>query len=66
MAARISKAFKMSFKEFAGKKERGEVIVGFLALLELVKQGIIKAGQEAHYGDITLEPDSVSTPKYGN
>ena len=65
MAARISKAFKMSFKEFAGKKERGEVIVGFLALLELVKQGIIKAGQEAHYGDITLEPDSVSTPNYG-
>jgi len=72
MAARISKAFKMSFKEFAGtslsgsgRAERGEVIVGFLALLELVKQGIIKAGQEAHYGDITLEPDSVSTPTYG-
>jgi len=65
MAARISKAFKMSFKEFSGKKERGEIIVGFLALLELVKQGIIKAQQESHYGDITLEPDSVSTPKYG-
>lgn len=66
MAARISKAFKMSFKEFTGKKERGEIIVGFLALLELVKQGIIKAEQEASYGDITLESDSVSTPKYGN
>ncbi len=65
LAARISSAFKMSFKEFSGKKERGEVIVGFLALLELVKQGIIKAEQEAHYGDITLEPDSVSTPNYG-
>ncbi len=65
LAARISSAFKMSFKEFSSKKERGEVIVGFLALLELVKQGIIKAGQEAHYGDITLEPDSVSTPNYG-
>ena len=65
LAARIQNAFKMSFKEFSGKKERGEVIVGFLALLELVKQGIIKAGQEAHYGDITLESDSVSTPKYG-
>ena len=66
LAARISKAFTMSFKEFSGKKERGEVIVGFLALLELVKQGIIKAEQEARYGDITLESDSVSTPKYGN
>ncbi|MSR70986.1 hypothetical protein EXS62_03025 [Candidatus Kaiserbacteria bacterium] len=66
MAARIQSALRMSFKEFAGKKERGEIIVGFLALLELVKQGIIKAQQEAHFGDITLESDSVTTPNYGN
>src|SRR3989338_9264843 len=65
LAVRIQSAFKMSFKEFAGKKERGEIIVSFLALLELVKQGIIKAEQEAHFGDITLESDSVSTPNYG-
>ncbi len=66
MAARISKAFKMSFKEFAGKKERGEIIISFLALLELVKQGIIKAEQEARHGDITLETSAVSTPSYGS
>lgn len=66
LAARISKAFKMSFKEFTGKKERGEVIVGFLALLELVKQGIIKAEQESGHGDIILESHAVSTPSYGN
>ena len=65
MAARIQGALRMSFKEFSGKKERGEIIVGFLALLELVKQGIIKAQQEAHFGDITLESDAVSTPNYG-
>ena len=65
MAARIQGALRMSFKEFSGKKERGEIIVGFLALLELVKQGIIKAQQEAHFGDITLESDTVSTPNYG-
>lgn len=65
MAARISQAFKMSFKEFTGTKERGEIIVGFLALLELVKQGILKAEQETHFGDITLESDAVSTPSYG-
>lgn len=65
MANRIQKAFKMSFKEFAGKRERGEVIVGFLALLELVKQGIIKAQQDEQHGDITLESHSVSTPSYG-
>ncbi len=66
MAARISQAFKMSFREFAGKKERGEIIVGFLALLELVKQGILKAEQETRFGDIVLESNSVSTPTYGN
>mgnify|MGYP001592069881 FL=1 len=65
LAVRIQSAFKMSFKEFAGKKERGEIIVGFLALLELVKQGIIKAEQDANHGDITLESHAVSTPNYG-
>lgn len=66
MAARIQSAFKLSFKEFTGSaKERGEVIVGFLALLELVKQGIIKAQQDTQHGDIMLESGSVSTPSYG-
>lgn len=65
MASRIQRAFKMSFKEFAGKRERGEIIVGFLALLELVKQGIIKAQQDEKHGDITLESHTVSTPSYG-
>jgi segregation and condensation protein A len=65
LAARVSSAMQLSFKEFAkGSKERGEVIVGFLALLELVKQGIIKATQGEHFGDITLEGAEVSTPKY--
>ncbi len=69
LSARISSAFSLSFKEFSGLgrgKEvvRGEVIVSFLALLELVKQGIIRATQEAEFGDITLESDSVSEPTY--
>ena len=65
LAARIQSAFKMSFKEFTGSAQRAEVIVGFLALLELVKQGIIKAEQESEHGDITLESGSVSAPRYG-
>src|SRR3989344_479664 len=76
MAARIQGAIKMSFREFTGASKsdfpsksdllaRQHIIVGFLALLELVKQGIIKAQQEAHFGDITLESDAVSTPNYG-
>jgi segregation and condensation protein A len=67
MAQRVSSAFSLSFKEFSGhgrSAEKGEVIVSFLALLELVKQGIIRATQRENHGDITLENDSVSAPSY--
>ncbi|HEV7448955.1 MAG TPA: segregation/condensation protein A [Candidatus Paceibacterota bacterium] len=70
MSQRITSAFRMSFKEFSGlgKAQSAEVrhgvIVSFLALLELVKQGILRAQQEEDFGDITMESDSVSTPTY--
>ncbi len=63
MSARINTAFRMSFKEFSGR-ERGEVIVGFLALLELVKQGMIRATQQEEHGDITMESGSVGIPSF--
>ncbi|MDO8518225.1 MAG: segregation/condensation protein A [bacterium] len=70
LATRISSAFRLSFKEFSGHgstastEAKHGVIVSFLALLELVKQGIIKAQQVEGFGDIMLEQDSVSTPSY--
>lgn len=69
MSERVSSAFRLSFKEFSGHSGtgsavKGEVIISFLALLELVKQGIIRATQETEFGDITLENDSVATPSY--
>ncbi|MBI2004723.1 segregation/condensation protein A [Patescibacteria group bacterium] len=66
LEARVSNALRLSFKEFSGlgKRERTEVVVSFLALLELVKRGIIKVTQERDFGDIMLESDSVSTPTY--
>jgi segregation and condensation protein A len=73
MAGRVSSAFRMSFREFASthstkevQEQKHTVIVSFLALLELVKQGIIKATQDSHFSDITLESDAVSTPTYGS
>lgn len=66
LSKRITHAMRLSFKEFSGHgtKPRPEVIVSFLALLELVKQGIIRASQPQEHGDITLEQDSVGTPSY--
>lgn len=58
---RIQSALKMSFKDFMGgrrapnKEEKVEMIVGFLAMLELVRQGILDAVQETHQEDIILE-----------
>ncbi|MES2007016.1 MAG: segregation/condensation protein A [Patescibacteria group bacterium] len=68
LSTRVSAAFSLSFKEFSGhgkgQAQKGDVIITFLALLELVKQGIIRATQTEGHGDILLENDSVSTPTY--
>ena len=62
LTERIQKSLKMSFKDLHGqnggahtKEERVVVIVGFLAMLEMVRQGLIEAMQEIHGGDILLE-----------
>jgi segregation and condensation protein A len=48
---RIKSAVKMSFRDFAGhaktKEQKVEVIVSFLAMLELVRNGILNAIQES-------------------
>ena len=56
---RIKNSMKMSFKDFAGKavtrEEKIFVIVGFLAMLELVRNGVLEALQEYDGGDIIIE-----------
>lgn len=66
LTERITKSLKMSFKEFSGigKKEKVDVIVSFLAMLELVKQGAISVTQDEHFSDITIESDNVGVPSY--
>ena len=67
LTKRVQSAMTLSFKEFSGSaKERIEVIVSFLALLELVKQGAVAAEQHDIYGDISIiHTNSVSVPRYG-
>lgn len=67
LAKRVQSALTLSFKDFAGNtKEKVEVIVSFLALLELVKQGAVAAEQFDTYGDIRISHTaSASVPHYG-
>lgn len=66
LAERVSSQLRMSFKEFAKehKENRVNVIVSFLAMLELVKQGVVNVTQDSHFSDITMETKDVGVPKY--
>lgn len=63
---RIQVSLSMSFKEFVGigKKDKVEIVVGFLAMLELVKQGLIDVAQEGIFSDINMESTNVDVPRY--
>jgi len=58
LTERIEKTLQMNFKDFAGKAETKEekmvVIIGFLAMLELVRQGLLHAIQEGSFEDIII------------
>ncbi len=65
LLGRVQKALNMSFKEFAGDtKEKVEVIVSFLALLELVKQGAVDVLQHESFADIRITNTSAGVPRY--
>ncbi len=60
---RIQNSLKMNFKDFAGKpitrEHKVTVIVSFLAMLELVRQGIMDAIQNNNFEDIMMEKQEV-------
>lgn len=59
LSERIAKAGKMRFKDFK-HADKVSMIVGFLAMLELVKRGAIRASQVAD-GEIELEREGSET-----
>ncbi len=62
---RVQRAMTLSFREFTGAKtERVEMIVSFLALLELVKQGSVDAAQYDAFGDIRITNTATDLPRY--
>ena len=70
LSERISKASKINFKDFHGTKgklsyeKKVSIIVGFLAMLELVKRGAIRVTQEGR-GEIEMESETINVPVYG-
>lgn len=66
LTARIGSQLKMSFKQFTAenKHERVNIIVSFLAMLELVKQGVLQVSQADAFADIEMETNQVGLPKY--
>jgi segregation and condensation protein A len=66
LSERIKTSLKTSFKDFSGmgKVEKVNVIVSFLAMLELVKQGLVRANQSKHFEDIQIEGEEAGVPTY--
>jgi segregation and condensation protein A len=77
LTKRVAESLRMSFHEFTGANgangtkgakidaaKKVDIIVSFLAMLELVKQGIINVTQERHFDDIQMETEAVGIPKY--
>jgi len=64
---RIETQFKTRFSELVGdERERGTMIVGFLAILESVKQGSILVAQAERFHEIEIEKEGASNnvPSY--
>lgn len=62
---RIENQMRTSFFEIKRREpERKNVIVGFLAILELFKQGDVLITQISRFEDIEMELERGSTPKY--
>jgi segregation and condensation protein A len=73
LAERISQGASTGFRDFSARElgadgpltyeKKVAIIVGFLAMLELVRRGAIRVSQEAG-GDIAIEKEGVGVPVY--
>lgn len=66
LTKRVTQGLRMKFSEFSSphKHDKINIIVSFLAMLELVKQGGIHVSQEENFGEIDMETKNVGVPRY--
>jgi len=56
---------RILFSELSGATSRADLILHFLAVLELVRGGGIEARQTSAFADIIVESEDVAAPRYG-
>jgi len=64
LAEKITSSLRLRFSEAVGAKEKGEIIVNFLGLLELIRRGVVSVEQKEHFSDIDLETKQTEVPRY--
>lgn len=65
LAQRIEQQVRLRFSELLeNEQDRTVVIVGFLAVLESVKQGAVLVAQAERFEEIEIEKHGISTPTY--
>lgn len=66
LKTRLASAVRTTWSELTKHADRGERLVQFLAILELVRHGSLSVTQQSLFGDMIIESDEVSsTPRYG-
>ncbi len=66
LSQRINEGMQVSFRQFSANVPGGKMnmIVSFLAMLELVRQGVVRVEQHEQFSDIQMHADSVQLPRY--
>jgi chromatin segregation and condensation protein Rec8/ScpA/Scc1 (kleisin family) len=66
LRTRLTSAFRTRFSDVVkNASDKGEVIVYFLAMLELVRSGSASVTQDRLFEEITIELEQIGTPRYG-
>lgn len=64
LKTRIASSLRTSWNDITKLASKHDMIVHFLAVLELVRHGGVSATQEKLFSDILLETESLGTPRY--
>ena len=64
LRARLGSSIRATWSALTKETNRSELIVHFLAILELVRSGSVSATQDRLFSDILLETETLNVPRY--